>query len=146
MQTLNSNQKIYKLLSLSFYWRDKMTDGFSNKEEELVDRLIKTGLNKNVAKTLVYISGRDEIKSREIESEIGLRQPEVSIAVQNLRDLGWVEKDKLKKEGKGRPTHVYNLSKPIEQIVGEISKEIDNEINKLEKDKTKLKELTLNIF
>ncbi len=103
-------------------------------------------INKNDAICLTYLAKNDDVKSRDLEANLSLRQPEVSIAVKNLRELGWVEKDKIKKEGKGRPVHVYNLSKPIEQIVGEISQEIDKEIEELEKNKTRLKELTLNIF
>ncbi|MFW6176158.1 MAG: ArsR family transcriptional regulator [Thermoplasmatota archaeon] len=118
-----------------------MSDGFSKKEEELVERLIKTGLNKNVAKTLVYIAGRDEIKSREIESEIGLRQPEVSIAMQDLREKDWVAKRDIKKEGKGRPVHAYSLEKDIEEIIDEIEEEEKEKIAKIEENIEKIKKL-----
>ena len=63
-----------------------MSENISKNEEELIDRLIKAGLQKNVAKTLVYIAGKEETKSREIESEMRLRQPEVSIAMQIIRE------------------------------------------------------------
>ncbi len=118
-----------------------MSDGFSNKEEELVDRLIETGLNKNVAKTLVYISGREEIKSREIESEIGLRQPEVSIAMQDLREKGWVTKRDIKKEGKGRPVHAYSLEKNLDEIIDEIEEEEKEKIDEIKENLNKIKEL-----
>ncbi len=118
-----------------------MANGFSKKEKELVNRLIKTGLNKNVAKTLVYISGRDEIKSREIESEIGLRQPEVSIAMQGLREKNWVTKRDIKKEGKGRPVHAYSLEKDLEEIIDEIEEKEKEKINEIEENIEKIKEL-----
>ena len=118
-----------------------MANGFSKKEKELVDRLIKTGLNKNVAKTLVYISGRDEIKSREIESEIGLRQPEVSIAMQDLREKEWVTKRDIKKEGKGRPVHAYSLEKSLKEIIGEIEEEEKEKISEIEENIEKIKKL-----
>lgn len=84
----------------------------SGERKDFIDLLKDLNLkhiNKNDAICLTYLAKNNDVKSRELEANLSLRQPEVSIAVQNLRDLGWVEKDKLKKEGKGRPTQVYNL-------------------------------------
>src|SRR3972149_736438 len=86
----------------------------SRKDESLVDLLIRTGMSKNIAKTLVFLSKRDETTSVEIEKATGLRQPEVSIAMQELRRRRWVEKRDIKKEGKGRPVHAYHLALPFE--------------------------------
>src|SRR2546426_9838523 len=84
----------------------------SRRDETLVDLLIETGLSRNIAKTLVFLSKRDETTSVEIEKATGLRQPEVSIAVQELRRRKRVDKRDIKKEGKGRPGHSYRLSVP----------------------------------
>ena len=72
-------------------------NSLTEEQEELVNRLIKAGLQKNIAKTLVYVAGKEETKSREIESATDLRQPEVSIAMQELRERGWVTKRDIKK-------------------------------------------------
>src|SRR3989304_248167 len=82
----------------------------SRRDETLVDLLIETGLSRNIAKTLVFLSKRDETTSVEIEKATGLRQPEVSIAMQELRRRKWVDKRDIKKEGKGRPVHSDRLS------------------------------------
>src|SRR5512136_1269811 len=95
----------------------------SRRDETLVDLLIETGLPKNVAKTLVFLSKRDETTSVEIEKATGLRQPEVSIAMQELRRRKWVDKRDIKKEGKGRPVHAYRLAIPFSAIVDAIAKE-----------------------
>src|SRR3989304_2722990 len=60
----------------------------SKRDEALVDLLMETGMARNLAKTLVFLSKRDETTSVEIEKATGLRQPEVSIAMQDLRRLG----------------------------------------------------------
>ncbi len=57
-----------------------------------MDLLIETGLSRNIAKTLVFLSKREETTSVEIEKATGLRQPEVSIAMQELRRRRWVDK------------------------------------------------------
>ncbi len=113
----------------------------TEKHEELIEALIETGISKNVAKCLVYIGDAGEAKSREIENEIRLRQPEVSIATKTMRDNGWLETEKEKKEGKGRPINIYSLSKPIKEIVKEIEKEQKEEIEKIEENLEEMKEL-----
>src|SRR3989442_13443443 len=95
----------------------------SRRDESLVDLLVKTGMSKNIAKTLVFLSKRDETTSVEIEKATGLRQPEVSIAMQELRRRRWVEKRDIKKEGKGRPVHAYRLAVPFDAIIDMIARE-----------------------
>ncbi|MFW6196190.1 MAG: helix-turn-helix domain-containing protein [Thermoplasmatota archaeon] len=97
-------------------------------EKELIDRLMKTGLKKNTAKTLLYLAEKDEAKSREIESHTTLRQPEISVAVRELRDRKWISKREINKEGRGRPQHSYKLKKPLRQIMNEIQ---ENEMDKV---------------
>src|SRR3989304_5149028 len=75
----------------------------SRRDEVLVDFLIETGIPKNIAKTLVFLSKREETTSVEIEKATGLRQPEGSIAMQELRRRRGVEKRGIQKEGEGRP-------------------------------------------
>ncbi|HEC89753.1 MAG TPA: ArsR family transcriptional regulator, partial [Thermoplasmatales archaeon] len=82
------------------------------KDEKAVDIFTDLGMPRNLAKTLLYVSQFDECRSADIEQGADLRQPEVSVAMQELRRRGWVEKRDLKKKGKGRPVHIYRLTKP----------------------------------
>lgn len=118
----------------------------TEEQKKLVDHLIQAGLQKNIAKTLVFVAGREETKSREIESSTDLRQPEVSIAMQELRDRGWVTKRDIKKEGKGRPVHGYQLDKPINKIIEEIEEKERERIDKIESNLDKIKELADLLF
>ena len=93
-----------------------------HREVSTVDLLADTGLPRNAAKALVFLAGREETTSVEIEKATGLRQPEVSIAMQDLRRRKWVEKRDIKKEGKGRPVHAYRLAVPFSAIVDAIAK------------------------
>ena len=92
----------------------------SKRDDETVERLIITGLPKNMAKALVFLSNRGETTSVDVEKGTGLRQPEVSIAMQALRRRKWVTKRDIKKEGKGRPVHSYRLARPLGEIVDEV--------------------------
>jgi predicted transcriptional regulator len=114
----------------------------SRMDNEIIDRLIFTGMSKNLAKTLVFLSKREETTSVQIEKATGLRQPEVSLAMQELRRRGWVNKRDIKKEGKGRPVHAYRLSKSFSRIVSTIKKEEDKKIERIVKNMNELHSLT----
>jgi len=121
-------------------------EGLTKEQEKLVDKLIKAGLQKNIARTLVFVASRDETKSREIEDATDLRQPEVSIAMQELRGKGWVTKRDIKKEGKGRPVHGYKLDNPIEEIIEEIEEKEKERIEEIKENLEEIKELADSAF
>jgi predicted transcriptional regulator len=103
------------------------------KDHALMDLLVKAGMPKNVSKTLVCLTKKKETTSVEIEKATGLRQPEVSIAMQDLRKRKWVEKRDIKKEGKGRPVHAYQLSLSLEDIVNVLEKDAKAKIAEIER-------------
>ena len=86
-------------------------------DERAVELFTDLGMPRNLAKTLIYISQRDECRSADVEQGADLRQPEVSVAMQELRKRGWARKRDLKKKGKGRPVHIYQLTKPLHEIL-----------------------------
>lgn len=79
--------------------------------------LMQVGLRRNVAKVLAYLSSVKEATSREIEIGSDLRQPEVSIAMSELRELGWISERDEKNPGKGRPYRIYRLQSSMAQII-----------------------------
>jgi len=108
-------------------------------DDKAVQLFVKLGMPKNFAKTLLYISQFDECKCADVEQGTDMRQPEVSIAMQELRKRGWVKKRDLKKKGKGRPVHIYesvvDLSEILKIFEQEKLKEVEtvkNDISKLE--------------
>jgi len=118
--------------------------GFTKKDETLVKLLMRTDMPKNVAKTLVFLRKKEETTSVEIEISTALRQPEVSIAMQELRRRKWVIKRDIKKEGKGRPVHAYKLAIPFDKIIETLEKEERKRMESIEKNIDQLKALSLN--
>ncbi len=114
--------------------------GFTKQDEMLVEYLINTGMAKNMAKTLVFLKKKNETTSVEIETSTALRQPEVSIAMQELRRRKWVTKRDIKKEGKGRPVHSYRLSVPFDNIIKQIEEEESKRIQRIETNLKSLRE------
>ncbi|HYS71690.1 MAG TPA: MarR family transcriptional regulator [Thermoplasmata archaeon] len=114
-------------------------DARARHKDDTVELLTRTGIPKNVARALVFLSSREETTSVEIEKATGLRQPEVSIAMQELRRRRWVEKRDIKKEGKGRPVHAYRLTIVFAEIVDAIAKEERRRIDEIQRTLRRLK-------
>jgi len=114
---------------------------FKPQDKKIIDIFTELGMPKNLAKTLMYISQVDECRSAEIERGASLRQPEVSVAMQQLQQRGWIDKRDLKKKGKGRPVHIYKLTSPIDNIVKDFEKEKMHEVNEIKQDLSDLKKL-----
>ena len=111
----------------------------TSRDRKLIDLLVETGMNRNLARTLVCISKAEEISSVLIERHTGLRQPEVSLAMQDLRRRGWVSKKDKRKEGKGRPIHLYKLSQSWSDIVDHVSGEQRQKIQGIEENIKRLR-------
>ena len=113
----------------------------NTKDNKIIDVFSDLGVPKNLAKTLMYISKVDECRSSEIEHGANLRQPEVSVAMQQLTDMGWISKRNKKKEGKGRPIYLYKMETTLEDVIDHYEQEKLDQINTIKKDLKELKEL-----
>ena len=110
-------------------------------DERAVDLFNDLGMPRNLAKTLVYLSQCDECRSAEVEQGADLRQPEVSIAMQELRKRGWAKKRDLKKKGKGRPVHVYKLTKTLPTILETFEQEKMRQVENIRQNLEDLQDL-----
>ena len=111
------------------------------KDDKAVHLFAELGMPKNLAKTLMYISQVDECRSAEVEQGADLRQPEVSVAMQELRRRGWAKKRDLKKKGKGRPVHIYKLTKALPEILDNFEEEKMKQVETIKNDLTDLQGL-----
>ena len=100
--------------------------------DQMIAALMSTGMKKNTSKVLVFIALNSGTTSENIERAMRLRQPDVSVSVQELHDLGWLGRISVRGTGKGRPKYVYTLSKPFSEIVNEIEKSEKDKIRKIE--------------
>jgi len=109
---------------------------------EFIEGLQSLGINRNVSKLITYLKDVDEGSSREIEIGTGMRQPEVSIAMRPLREMGWISERDVKSPGKGRPMRIYALRTTIEEIIGHFEAEKSQESARTIEAIQKLKELS----
>jgi len=111
------------------------------KDDKAVQLFADLGMPKNLAKTLMYISQVEECRSADVEQAADLRQPEVSVAMQELRRRGWAKKRDIKKKGKGRPVHLYKLTQPLPKILKSFEQEKMKEVENIKSDLTQLQTL-----
>jgi len=109
--------------------------------DEFASILIQLGLKRNVAKVLAYLAAVAEATSREIETGSGLRQPEVSIAMREIRRLDWIVERDEKNPGKGRPYRIYRLNKSLPEMVDFLEAEKSKESERIMEQIEKLKSL-----
>jgi predicted transcriptional regulator len=114
-------------------------------ENKAVQLFSELGMPKNLAKTLLYISQVDECRSADVEQGADLRQPEVSVAMQELRRRGWAKKRDEKKKGKGRPVHLYKLTSDLPAILKSFEKEKMKEVENIRTDLDQLHNLISSI-
>jgi len=110
-------------------------------DREFADILRSLGMDRNTAILVTYLAIAGEATSREFESGAGLRQPEVSIAMRDLREKNWVGQREVKVGGKGRPSLVYTLTTPIDEIIQSLEDEILREHAEVMENIQKLKGL-----
>ncbi len=112
-----------------------------DKDQKAVQLFSDLGMPKNLAKTLIYISQVEECRSADVEQGADLRQPEVSVAMQELRRRGWAKKRDIKKKGKGRPVHIYKLTSDLPTILKSFEKEKMKEVDNIKNDLEELNSL-----
>ena len=83
-----------------------------------MDGLQRLGMNQKVARLITYLKDVKEGSSRDIEMATDLRQPEVSIAMRTMREMGWITETEIKGNGKGRPQKIYALRSTLDEIIG----------------------------
>ena len=98
-------------------------DQFDEKDEEIAEALISLGMSRHVAMALSYLQNTNAARSVDLERTARLRQPEVSIAMRQLKDRGWIDERDEKKTGKGRPNKIYSLKVDFGEIINQLEKQ-----------------------
>ncbi len=111
------------------------------KDEEIADILISLGMSRNVAMSLTYLQNMNSATSVDLERGARLRQPEVSIAMRQLKERDWIDEREEKTPGKGRPYKVYSLKVGFKDIVAQLEKQQKKAADDAKANVERLKEL-----
>jgi predicted transcriptional regulator len=97
---------------------------------QITDILTDVGLKSGEARVLVVLFKGYDLTSREVERISDLRQPEVSIAINQLIKRNWVYVTSHNTEKKGRPVKIYSLQHTVDEILDEIKGDIEGDYRK----------------
>ena len=111
------------------------------KDEEIADILMALGMSRNVAMALSYLQNTNAATSVDLERVARLRQPEVSIAMRQLKERNWISEKEEKKPGKGRPYKIYTLKVGFTDIVAQLEKQQKKAFDEAKSNVDRLKEL-----
>jgi len=115
---------------------------FSGKDEKLIHLLIDMQIPRNLARTIVFFSKHNSCICSHIQDVTDLRQPEVSMAMQHMKDRGWIRVEPIRREYKGRPVLNYKLAVPFDTIIRTIIKEEREKIKSIREKIGDLRALT----
>ena len=121
--------------------RNAIVKQLDEKDEEIADALIAIGMSRNIARTLSYLQNVDEATSVELERVVRLHQPEVSIAMKQLKERDWINEREKKKTGKGRPYKIYSLKVSFKDIIAQLEKQQMEAVDQTQTKIEKLKEM-----
>ena len=112
------------------------SDGFKGIESkrnsrELVNALIQMGVSTNTARCLVCLSMHGPSTSRQLQENCGIRQPDVSVAAAELKRLNLIELDSRASPGRGRPSHVYQLTCDLASCIQPFLEEAEQKIERM---------------
>lgn len=108
---------------------------------EMVELLISLGVGHNIAKTLICLHKHGPSKSIDLQRKCALRQPDVSIAIRRLNQLGVVNIVPMNSKGRGRPSHIYELSMPLDEALIPFRKQADERLKIIQDQLSRLAEL-----
>jgi predicted transcriptional regulator len=112
----------------------------AEKDEEIADILISLGMSRNIAMSLAYLQNMNSATSVDLERVARLRQPEVSIAMRQLKEREWIDEREEKTPGKGRPYKVYSLKVGFNDIVLQLERQQKKVVNEAKANVERLKE------
>lgn len=104
---------------------DEVSIVMDSNDHEMIKLFKKLNISRPIAITLTCLVKGKGITSQKIEMVTGLRQPEVSVAMRYLQKNNWIEiREEKTSEGKGRPTKLYSLIVPMNQIINVFEEKI----------------------
>jgi len=112
------------------------------KDNEIVNILTRTGMARNTAKIFVAIKELDNPDTKQIMQFTGIMQPQISVAVRQLIDMGYVESKTDQTENRGRPISYFSLKKSMSEIINDMEMIVQERINTEKQNIERLKELT----
>ena len=109
--------------------------------EELSSIFQLVGLSRTETRIISTLMEKKEMSARDLERELDLQQPYISIGTQNLLKRGWISERKVQVSNRGRPQKFYMIVVDHDTIDRELLEKIKENEEKM----TKLKRIILEV-
>jgi len=126
---------------MGVYMKTLNINQLDENDEEIADALKSLGMSRNAALTLAYMQNTNSATSLDLERSTRLCQPEVSIAIKQLKERDWLNEREEKKPGKGRPIKIYSLKVGFNNIITHLENQQRKAVDEVQAKIERLKEL-----
>jgi predicted transcriptional regulator len=109
---------------------------------ELVSNLVEIGADRNACKTVMCLYVHGPSTSNELQTRCGLRQPDVSVAINLLKSLDLIEVSSMAKGKRGRPSQSYSLAVNLQDALEPFKKEALSNLEKINSKLSVISDLT----
>ena len=124
---------------------DSPSHQLANHEGAITEALISLGTPPHVAKVMMCLHLHGAASSKILQERCDIRQPEVSMAIQELKKRSLVEINHSEARGRGRPSHIYDLTEPVASGIGQFVSETEQRIEALQQGVSNLKDLVQDL-
>jgi predicted transcriptional regulator len=107
-----------------------------------VQELQSLGVNRNVALVITFLKDQNERYFKDIEIATDLKQQKVSVAMETLRERGWLKEHDIEGNRRARRFRIYALQATIDEIISYYEAEKSRELARTSEAIQKLKELS----
>ena len=83
----------------------------------LRQKIIQLGANENTAIVLLCLHHHGASSSKDLQNYCNIRQPDVSMAISELREMNLVHFSPKSESTRGRPAHIYRLRMSLDQSI-----------------------------
>ena len=111
----------------------------------MIEVLIRIGISQNAALVLLRLITEGPCDTSALKGKCGISQPEVSLGITELRNIGVVNVKSIYSEERGRPRHLYSLNGTIEEVLEPIIETTENRLEELNRSMLKLEEISSTI-
>jgi predicted transcriptional regulator len=111
----------------------------------LAESLIDLGMSPSIVKVLLCLHTHGATTSKILQTRCGLRQPEISTAIKTLNERKMVRIQSKGANGRGRPSHIYELTESLQTCIGQFTMEIEERIEAMQKSISTVHRLTQNL-
>lgn len=111
----------------------------------LAEALIDLGMSPSIVKVLLCLHTHGATTSKVLQTRCGLRQPEISTAIKTLNERKMVEIQSKGANGRGRPSHIYELTQSLQTCIDQYTMEIEERILAMQKGISTVQRLTQNL-